>query len=346
MIEIRNLKVHLGEFRLKDINLSIEEGEFFVLMGPTGAGKTVLLEAIAGLVPILEGKISIGGRNVTRMTPEQRGVGIMYQDYALFPHLTISRNINYGLRYQGVGTRESAEERFDHLVDELGIGHLLKRYPETLSGGELQRVALARALMVEPRVILLDEPLSALDQSFREEIRLLLKQLHRNSRITFFMVTHDFSEALTLATKAAIMNNGAIVQTGTIRDIFQRPSSSFVANFVGMKNVFPAVFHGTTAHIETITIEVPRPHQNSNGHIAIRPEDVVISLKPLRSSIRNSFSGTIIGIIDQGFLYEVHVRVQDVVFKSLVTKGAAIDLGLDIGMDVRILFKSSALHIF
>ncbi|OPY18046.1 MAG: Sulfate/thiosulfate import ATP-binding protein CysA [Syntrophus sp. PtaB.Bin075] len=344
MIDIKGLKVHLGEFRLKDIDLSIDEGEFFVLMGPTGAGKTVLLEAIAGLVPILGGTISISGRDATRLAPEQRGVGIMYQDYALFPHLTVTRNITYGLRYQK--RKGTSEKLFRQLVDDLGIGHLLHRYPETLSGGELQRVALARALMVEPRVILLDEPLSALDQNFREEIRLLLKQIHRGSRITFFMVTHDFSEALTLATKAAIMNSGAIVQTGTIRDIFQKPSSSFVANFVGMKNVFPTEFNGSTAVVDTLAIEVSPPHANSTGHIAIRPEDIVISLKPLESSMRNSFSGTVSSIIDLGFLYEVHVHVQSVLFKSLVTKGSAIDLGLDIGMDVQISFKSSAVHIF
>jgi len=345
MIEIKDLNVHLGEFRLKNIDLTIAEGEFFVLMGPTGAGKTVLLEAIAGLVPILGGTITIGGKDMTRLPPEQRGVGIMYQDYALFPHLTITRNITYGLRYHR-RDKESSKKRLRQLVDDLGIGHLLHRYPETLSGGELQRVALARSLMVEPRVILLDEPLSALDQGFREEIRLLLKQIHRNSRITFFMVTHDFSEALTLATKAAIMNSGTLVQTGTIRDIFQKPSSSFVANFVGMKNIFPAEFNGTAAAVDNLTIEVPHPHDNFTGHIAVRPEDIVISLKPLESSIRNTFPGIISGIIDQGFLYEVHIRVQEVIFKSLVTKGAAIELGLDIGTGVQISFKSSAVHTF
>lgn len=344
MIEIEGLRVNLGEFHLRDINLSIGEGDFFVLMGPTGAGKTVLLEAIAGLTPVHGGTIRIGGRDMTRLSPEHRGIGIMYQDYALFPHLTITRNITYGLRYQKRG--KSSKELFSQLVDNLGIGHLLKRYPDTLSGGELQRVALARALMVQPKVILLDEPLSALDQSFREEIRLLLKKIHRESHITFFMVTHDFSEALTLATKAAIMNSGAIAQTGTIRDIFQKPSSSFVANFVGMKNIFPVIFNGTETRIGPLAIEVPQPHHNSAGHIAVRPEDIVISLKPFESSIRNSFPGTVFGIIDQGFLYEVHVRVQDVVFKSLVTKGAALDLGLDIGADVHISFKSSAVHIF
>jgi len=345
MIEIRGLKVHLGEFRLKDIDLSIDDGSFFVLMGPTGAGKTVLLEAIAGLVPVLGGSIAIGGRDMTRLPPEKRGVGIMYQDYALFPHLTVAHNITFGLRYKR-HDRRSAEKRLGQLVDDLDIGNLLLRHPETLSGGELQRVALARALMVEPRVILLDEPLSALDQIFREEIRSLLKQIHRSSRITFFMVTHDFSEALTLATKAAIMNNGAIVQTGTIRDIFQRPSSSFVADFVGMKNIFPAAFNGTTARVGTLSVEVPHAHHNSSGNIAVRPEDIVISLKPLESSMRNSFEGVIRSIIDQGFLSEILVSVQDVVFTSLVTKGSAVDLGLDIGTDVRISFKTSAVHIF
>lgn len=345
MIKIKGLSVRLGEFRLRDIDLSIDKGDFFVLMGPTGAGKTVFLEAIAGLVPILGGSITISGRNMTRLPPEQRGVGIMYQDYALFPHLTIARNITYGLRYHR-HDRESAGKRFQKLVDDLGIGHLLHRRPETLSGGELQRTALARALMVEPRIILLDEPLSALDPGFREEIRLLLKQIHKTSGITFFMVTHDFSEALTLADKAAIMNSGAIVQTGLVKDIFQKPSSSFVADFVGMKNIFPAVFNGSTAKVGALSIELPRPQHNASGHIALRPEDIVISLKPLESSIRNSFAGTVSSIIDQGFLYEVHIYVQDTVFKSLVTKGSAVDLGLDIGTGVQVSFKSSAVHIF
>lgn len=345
MIKIKDLHVHLGEFHLRDIDLSIDEGDFFVLMGPTGAGKTVFLEAIAGLIPILQGSILIGGRDMTRLPPEQRGVGIMYQDYALFPHLTISRNITYGLHYRR-HDRESAGKRFQKLVDVLCIGHLLNRRPETLSGGELQRVALARALIVEPRVILLDEPLSALDQSFREEIRLLLKQIHKSSHITFLMVTHDFSEALTLADKACIMNNGAIVQTGSVKDIFRKPSSSFVADFVGMKNIFPAKFNGAAAKVGPLSIELAHPQDNRGDHIAVRPEDIIVSLKPVESDTGNAFAGVINGIIDQGFLYEVHVLVQDRIFKSHVTKGSVVDLGLDIGTEVHLSFKPSAVHIF
>ena len=345
MIEVKGLRVSLGEFRLKDVDLSIDEGDFFVLMGPTGAGKTVFMEAIAGLVPVLGGSIAIGGTDMTRLPPERRGVGIMYQDYALFPHLTVARNITYGLRYRR-HDRESSGKRFRKLVDDLGIGHLLHRRPETLSGGELQRAALARALMVEPRVILLDEPLSALDPGFREDIRLLLKHIHKGSGITFLMVTHDFSEALTLATKAAVMNEGAIMQTGSVQDIFQRPSSSFVADFVGMKNVFPALLNGSRATVGGLPVDLPCPSPDANGYIALRPEDIVISMRPLESSIRNSFAGIVSSIIDQGFLYEVHIRVQETVFKSLVTKGSAVDLGLDVGTRVQISFKASAVHMF
>lgn len=170
MIKINDLSVSLGLFRLHNINLIIEEGSFFVLMGPTGAGKTVLLEAIAGLVPIRSGSIFIGDRDVTKLPPEKHGVSIMYQDHSLFPHLNVIENIRYGLRYHRVDKSES-DRRVSELVDQLGLSHLLNRLPLNLSGGELQRVSLARALAVNPRILLLDEPLSALDPNFRYELR-------------------------------------------------------------------------------------------------------------------------------------------------------------------------------
>ncbi|MBN2254899.1 MAG: ATP-binding cassette domain-containing protein, partial [Deltaproteobacteria bacterium] len=232
MIRVEDVNIRLGEFTLRDINLAIDENEFFVLMGPTGAGKTVLLEAIAGLIPLRSGTIRVRDKDVTKMPPEKRGVSIVYQDYALFPHLTVRENIEYGLHFHKVD-RGEADKRLTRMVEILDLGHLLKRLPLNLSGGENQRVALARALMVNPRVLLLDEPLSALDPGFREEIRNRLKGLHQNSTVTFLMVTHDFADALSLAERATVMNNGVIEQTGSMSDIFQRPNSTFVADFVG-----------------------------------------------------------------------------------------------------------------
>ena len=345
MIKTESLNISLPGFNLHDINLSIEEGGFFVLMGPTGAGKTVLLEALVGLVPVKSGRIIIEGNDVTRLPPEKRGVSIVYQDYALFPHLTVIENIKYGLRFHKVDRKE-AKERLDRLLHDLDIGNIAQRFPANLSGGELQRVALARALMIDPRVLLLDEPLSALDPRFKEEIRSGLKRLHRVSRVTFLMVTHDFVDALSLANRVAVMNEGRIAQTGSIEDIFQRPISKFVADFVGMKNLFPARFSGSRAIINNLKIELGRIPANSHGYIAIRPEDIVLSKEPFISSMRNSFKGTVSVIFDRGFYYEVHIRTEEVTFKSLITKKSLFELEIQEGVEILISFKSTAIHSF
>jgi len=346
MIKTENLNISLPGFNLHDINLSIEEGEFFVLMGPTGAGKTVLLEAMAGLVPVKSGLIIIEGNDVTRLPPEKRGVSIVYQDYALFPHLTVIENIKYGLRFHKVDRKE-AKERLDRLLHDLDIEYIEQRFPENLSGGELQRVALARALMINPRVLLLDEPLSALDPRFKEEIRSGLKRLHQVSRVTFLMVTHDFVDALSLASRAAVMNEGRIAQTGSIEDIFQRPISKFVADFVGMKNLFPARFSGSKAIINNLKIELGRIPANSHGYIAIRPEDIVLSRESFTSSMRNLFRGTVSGVFDRGFYYEVHVRTtEEATFKSLITRKSLFELGVREGVEILFSFKSTAIHSF
>jgi len=345
MIKTENLNVSLQGFHLYDINLSIKEGEFFVLMGPTGAGKTVLLEAMAGLVPVKSGRIIIGGKDVAKLPPEKRGISIVYQDYALFPHLTVMENIKYGLHFQRVNKKE-AEKRTSRLLDELEILHLEKRFPENLSGGELQRVALARALMVNPGVLLLDEPLSALDARFREDVRSGLKKLHRSSGATFLMVTHDFADALSLADQAAVMSDGKIEQTGSMEDIFQRPCSKFVADFVGMKNLFLARFSGSKATIDDLEIELGRTPVNAHGYIAIRPEDIVLSKESFTSSMRNSFRGTVSGVFDRGFYYEIQVRVGETTFKSLITKKSLSELGVREGVEAYISFKSAAIHNF
>ncbi|MDD5724246.1 MAG: ABC transporter ATP-binding protein [Syntrophales bacterium] len=345
MISIDNVSIQLGKFGLRDINITIEKNEFFILMGPTGAGKTVLLEAIAGLIRVDSGHIHVNGRNITKFPPEKRGISIVYQDYSLFPHLTVRDNITYGLHFHKVAGNE-AKKRFDRLVEELNLSHLLQRLPTNLSGGENQRIALARALIVSPKVLLLDEPLSALDPGFREGLRKRLKSLHESTNVTFLMVTHDFSEALSLADRAAVMDGGEIKQVGKMKEIFQRPNSAFVADFVGMKNLFTARFCDTKAVIEDLEIELGRPPENGHGHIAIRPEDVVISREKLSSSMRNSFMGRVAEIMDQGLCYEVSIAVKDVLFKSLITKSSLFDLEVREGSDIYLSFKSMAMHTF
>jgi len=345
MITIENVNIHLGEFDLREINLSIEKNEFFILMGPTGAGKTVLLEAIAGLIRVDSGHIVVDGRDVTGLPPEKRGVSIVYQDYSLFPHLTVRDNITYGLHFHRTPKAEAAK-RFDRLVEDLDLSHLLHRLPANLSGGENQRIALARALIVDPKVLLLDEPLSALDPGFREDLRKGLKRLHETTDATFLMVTHDFSEALSLADRAAVMDGGKIKQVGGMKEIFQRPESTFVADFVGMKNLFTASFHDTKAAINGLEIELGKSPENGHGYIAIRPEDVVLSRRELHSSMRNSFKGTVTEVTDQGLYYEVSIAIEAVTFKSLITKSSLFDLEIGEGSHIYLSFKATAIHTF
>ncbi len=345
MIRIDNLKIELGDFRIRDVDLTIGKNEFFVLMGPTGAGKTVLLEAIAGLVPLAGGRIVIGGTDVTSLPPEKRGIGIVYQDYSLFPHLTVEKNITYGLRFHRLG-KAGARSRFDELVEGLNLSHLLHRHPGTLSGGEGQRVTLARALIVEPKILLLDEPLSALDPNFREDMRHRLVNIHKMSRTTFLMVTHDFAEALSLADRCAVMNDGIIEQIGTMEDIFQRPESTFVADFVGMKNLFKVDFRESSACVGDLRIDLGRNVDNGHRYIAIRPEDIVLSSERLDSSMRNAFEGTVRQVRDQGLYHEIVVDIEGVSFISAITKRSLFDLRIREGASLIVSFKATSIHTF
>jgi len=236
MIQIKNLCVDLGDFLLRDINLNVVAGEYFVILGPTAAGKTVLLESIAGLYPLKSGEIWLRGKEVTRLSPERRGISIVYQDHALFPHLSVAENITFGLKLHRHPDQELTEvlNWLSHLLE---IAHLLDRRPDTLSGGEKQKVALARALSVKPEVLLLDEPLSALDPETREGVQRELRQLHNQLKITTIHVTHDFEEAVALGDRIAVLGDGCIHQTGTPDEIFRRPNSEFVDRFAMARNI-------------------------------------------------------------------------------------------------------------
>ena len=317
MIEIQNLSVHFAGFALQDVCLSLGKGEFFSLLGPTGAGKTLILESIAGLVQPSKGRIWIGGRDVTYLAPEKRGVGIVYQDQALFPHLSVRENISFGLRYhqKSDGRRNVSLEA---LIDHLGLTHLLNQSVQDLSGGKKQRVALARALAIDPAVLLLDEPLSSLDPNFREEIRQLLKDLHGETAITVLMVTHDFSEAHFLAQRVAIINAGRIEQVGSVTNVFMQPATPFVAEFVGMKNIFPAIFNGSLAQVGKLSFQIKGPN-SAQSRIAIRPEHVRLFPNLPEFPLPNLLEGIISRISNQGLYSDLFVNVSDLQFQTILT---------------------------
>ena len=238
IIEFRNITKRFGPVTaVDDVSLSITEGEFFALLGPSGCGKTTLLRMLAGLEVPTTGQILIDGQDVTRVPPNKRPVNMVFQSYAVFPHLSVLGNIEYGLRMEGVPSGER-RERAEAALALVQLGGYGDRMPDQLSGGQRQRVALARAIVKRPRVLLLDEPLSALDAKLREELRFELSALQDQLGITFVMVTHDQDEALALATRCAVMNKGSLMQVATPADLYEFPASRLVAHFIGSVNLF------------------------------------------------------------------------------------------------------------
>lgn len=343
MIDIDNLTVRLPGFCLDRIQLSVQEGEFFALIGPTGSGKTVLLESIAGLVRCWQGSIRIQGTDVTNLPPESRGVGIVYQDQALFPHLSVRENIAYGLRYRPQ-TGNASPVPLDTWSDRLGLAHLLDRDIHNLSGGEKQRVALARALVIQPAVLLLDEPLSALDPNFREEIRQLLNALHQETDITILMVTHDFSEAHFLAHRVAVIHKGRIEQTGDLKDVFSAPVTPFVAQFVGMKNIFTATVGKGVAQTGPLSFKV-NTTQKAQTRLAIRPEHIQLFVTAPTPDRSNLFQGTIAQIKNQGILSEIVVAVSGIAFQLAQTTSQVHDCNLSPGQRVFIAIPPERIHL-
>ncbi len=268
-----------GSFTAVDgVSLAIEEGEFVCFLGPSGCGKTTLLRNIAGLDFPSTGRIVQAGREVTRLPPRERDFGIVFQSYALFPNLTVRRNIAYGLENRGMG-RHAINARVEELLELVGLQEHADKYPAQLSGGQQQRVALARALAPSPGLLLLDEPLSALDAKVRLRLRREIRDLQRRLGVTTIMVTHDQEEALSVADRIVVMKDGRIEQIGTPIDIYQNPATPFVADFVGTMNFFRArVKRPGLCELGALSLRCPTDgfHQGDEVILAIRPEDVVL----------------------------------------------------------------------
>jgi multiple sugar transport system ATP-binding protein len=247
-VTLRNVSKSFGTYDIiRDVDLEIRDGEFVVFVGPSGCGKSTLLRLIAGLLPVSQGAVLIGGEDVTDVPASKRGISFVFQSYALYPHMNVSRNISFALETARIGKAEIAR-RVEAIASTLKIGHLLDRRPRQLSGGQRQRVAIGRALVANPEVFLFDEPLSNLDADLRTEMRFEIARLHADVKATMIYVTHDQTEAMTLADRIVVLNQGQVEQTGTPRELYDRPASRFVAGFLGSPKMnFAPVTVGTSS---------------------------------------------------------------------------------------------------
>lgn len=260
---------------VKDLDLEVRQGEFVSMLGPSGSGKTTVLRMIAGFEDVTSGTIRIGGDDVTSLSAHKRPVNTVFQDYALFPHMTIAENVAYGLKVRGAGTAER-KDAVATALRQVRLDQHANRLPHQLSGGQRQRIALARALILRPRVLLLDEPLGALDKQLREEMQIELKSIQREVGITFIFVTHDQEEALTLSDRVAVFNNGRIEQIGTAREVYEYPQTEFVARFLGLSNIIPGELAGAlTGTVQTMSVRPERVRLLAADE-AVRPGDVTL----------------------------------------------------------------------
>ncbi len=359
MIDIAGLSCRVGEFALRDVTFAVPRGGYGVVIGPAGSGKTTLLETIGGIVPVTTGTVRLAGRDVTRVHPEARGVGLVYQRAYLFPHLIVADNVAYG-----TGDVAGARE----IVARLGIAELWTRNVQSLSGGERQLVALARALARFPHVLLLDEPFSALDPRRRSRVRREVGALYREQEMTVLQVTHDFAEAGMLGDIAVLLDGGRVLQAGPPDEVFRRPASAYIAEFLGAENVYAGTITrapgGTIPDGDAGTDETARYRafdfrisgssvslsavgdaETGPGCAVLRAEDVVLSQDPPVSSARNCVRGEILEMATMGALTRVTIDMGGTPLVAAVTTRSARELALTPGLDVYASFKAVAVHL-
>lgn len=334
-------KAYAGSAACTEVSLAVEEGELFTFLGPSRCGKTTILRLIAGFIQPDKGKIFLGNRDITHLAAEKRQVGMVFQNFALFPFMTVAENIAYGLKVQQ-RSRAEQTEKVAKYIEMVGLGGFERRKVAELSGGEQQRVALARSLAVEPRVLLLDEPLSNLDARLRERMRTEIRSLQKRLGITTIFVTHDQIEALTMSDRIAVFDQGRCIQVGTPEDIYSQPGNSFVAGFIGESNLFRAEIDRDVARISAgLTIRLARPAVGR--FVSIRPQD--ITFNEAANSSSNIFTGKVESKQCTGMAIEYRVRVEEIDFLVTVLNTVTRPAKCRIGGVVQIAFARESVTV-
>jgi molybdate transport system ATP-binding protein len=347
MLRLININRQLGDFALTDINLEISDGQYYVLLGRSGSGKTQLLELIAGLEHPDTGRIILDNEDITRLKIQNRKVGIVFQDYAVFPHMTVFGNIAYPLRVRNE-TKNSIAEKVEKAATAMNIRHLLERSTEKLSGGEMQRVALARTLITSPRLLLLDEPLSSLDTSLKDDLKRLLRNLNKEGQ-TIIHVTHDYGDVISLAKRVGVIHNGKIIQEGSVNEVFNKPANRFVARYAGIRNFFrvdiveeDGTLSGVTEHNTRFRLDcVPNV---TNILILVRNDSIIITNEKPSDIKLNSFKGNVTEIIPSEHGMQVTIDAGDLFYAD--TPASEIDsLCLSEGKEVWVSFPSNSIIV-
>ena len=340
LLTIEGVSMRFGAYQALDhIDLAIQQGEFVALLGPSGCGKTTLLKSIAGFLKPESGRILIDGQDVSRLAAHHRPLNTVFQNYALFPHMTVLENVAYGPRRQGA-SRPQAAARAKDALDMVGLADFGPRYPRDMSGGQQQRVALARAIVNQPKLLLLDEPLSALDLKLRKRMQLELKHLQARLGIAFIFVTHDQEEAMTMADRVVVMHAGRIEQVGAGTEIYRRPATQFVAEFIGDANFLAYTADNGVLVLDAQGLHVTHalPPAASRGLAVLRPEDLKLC-DPADAML----TGTVTDVINVGSHSMIHV---DIGGQTLVARhGGIAPSGLRAGGEVTLAFAPQHLHL-
>ena len=317
MLKLDKISKRLGQFALSDISMEIAEGEYYVLLGRSGAGKTQLLEVIAGLNEPDTGKIWLNGEDITRKKIQKRKIGLVFQDFAIFPNMTVFGNIAYPLHSSGID-RKMIAEKVRNISDEMNISHIINRNTHNLSCGELQRVAIARTLVTSPELLLLDEPMASIDACLKDDIKKVLRQLNKKG-LTIIHVTHDYREAVSLASRVGVIHNGRIIQEGMPDKVFRKPVNRFVARYAGIRNFFRVKFIRKNGSCkascnDNLVFSIPDDNYPSEGIVILRSDDIQIFSGESFTQRENTFKGRIRDIIPSEYGMEITVDAGELFF--------------------------------